>query len=399
MAESIHEEARELPVIGEHDVVVVGGGVAGVAAAVSAARSGARTLLVENHCVLGGLATEGLIAIYLPICDGRGRQVMGGLAEEMLHLTRRHAPAQIPDCWQGGGVEQDRLSSRFMSRYAAHPYMIALEELVLAGGVRLAYDTRLCEAVCRGDRIEAIIVENKTGRCAIRGRTFVDASGDADLCARARQPTVAHRDNPRAAWFCAFDGSALQLVSTHVSFENTPPDEVCFAGDNHDDVTNMLIHSRPLIPECIARMRAERGNEGIYPAIISTIPEFRVTRRLAGEFELDSAHRHQWFEDAVTLAGDWRQPGPVYAVPYRSIVATTRSNLLVAGRCVSSTRSGAEITRVIPVCVATGEAAGTAAAMAAGSGIDLRRIDVTALQMRLRAKGVRLDQRLCAPPA
>ena len=161
MSTFVNESARQTAVVGEYDVVVVGGGIAGVAAAVAARRNKARTLLIENHCVLGGLATEGLVAIYLPICDGRGRQVMGGLTQEMLHLTARHAPAAIPDCWMpsaaGGAVSSDeRRRHRYLSSFAPHAYMIALEEFALEAGVELMYDTRLCDAVSRGDRIEAV---------------------------------------------------------------------------------------------------------------------------------------------------------------------------------------------------------------------------------------------------
>jgi hypothetical protein len=396
MIDSVHESARDVPVIGEYDVVVVGGGVAGVAAAVSAARNGASTLLVENHCVLGGLATEGLIAIYLPICDGRGNQVMGGLTEEMLHLTALNAPAEIPACWLGAGTVQQRSDKRFLSEFAPQPYMLALEDFASQAGVKFAYDTRLCGADCDGGKIKAIIVENKTGRCAIRAKAFIDASGDADLCARAGEPTKTHRDNARSSWFVAYDGQKLSLVAHGANYVNLPTSEKSFAGDNHQDITDMLLSSRPMVMEKIRQMRLEQKNDAIYPALISTIPEFRVTRCLAGTMELDSAHNHQWFDDAIALAGDWRQSGPVYAVPYRCIVAPGLANLLVAGRCISSTRGGAEVTRAIPVCVATGQSAGAAAASVARSGSDARGLDVPVLQRTLADQGVILEKSLLA---
>ena len=402
MIDSVHESARDVPVIGEYDVVVVGGGVAGVAAAVAATRNGASAMLVENHCVLGGLATEGLIAIYLPICDGRGNKVMGGMTEEMLHLTALNAPAEIPACWLGDGTIQQRTDMRFMSVFAPQPYMIALEDFARTAGVKFAYDTRLCGAACEGGKIKAIIVENKTGRCAIRARVFVDASGDADLCARAgettKTKTKTHHDNARSSWFVAYDGQKMSLVACGDNFVDKTPGQKQYAGDNYQDITNMLLDSRPMVMEKIRQMRQERKNDAIYPALISTIPEFRVTRCLAGEMELDAAHNHQWFDDAITLAGDWRTPGPVYAVPYRCIVAPGLDNLLVAGRCISSTRGGAEVTRAIPVCVATGQAAGTAAAAAVRLDADARRLEVKTLQRTLTDQGVILERSLLAWP-
>lgn len=412
MDKFINEPARQTPVAAEYDVVVIGGGVAGVAAAVAASRNKAKTLLVENHCVLGGLATEGLVAIYLPICDGCGRQVMGGLTQEMLHLSARNAPAEIPQCWtdeaasaaDDGGKDEllrQRRKQRYLSCFAPHAYMIALEEFVLEAGVELLYDTRLCDAVVKGERIEAVIVENKSGRQAIRAGAFVDASGDADLCVRAGQATRSHRNNARAAWFYADEGRGLQLIQHHINFERPGAGEPTFGGDSAEQITGMLTGSRPMIMERVRQLRQERGNDNLYPAIISTIPQFRVTRCLQGSFELDESHVHQWFDDAVTLAGDWRRSGPVFAVPYRTLLADSRSNLLVAGRCSSSTRAGAEVTRAIPVCASTGEAAGTAAAMAATSGTaggaDLRRLDIAALQARLRRQGIPLDRQLIEP--
>lgn len=397
MTETIREPARETPVIGRYDVAVLGGGVAGLAAAVAAARRGARTLLIEHHCVLGGLATEGLVAIYLPICDGRGRQVMAGLAEEMLRLSARHAPTDIPECWSPGGSVEARHQKRYLSHFAPHAYMIALEDFALENGVKIFYDTRLVEAVCRGDALEAVIVESRSGREAVRARVFIDATGDAELCHRAGQATVVHRDNARAAWFYADEGTRVRLVQHHAPFTNPAPGEPLFGGDSRDEVTDMLLKSRPMIMQRVRRLRQETNNPNLYPVLIGTIPQLRFTRCLAGAFELDASHVHQWIDDAVTLAPDWRAPGPVYAVPYRCLVADRRSNLLVAGRCISSTRSGGEITRAIPVCVGTGEAAGTAAAIASQADADLRTLDVPALQQQLRRQGQLLDPTLVTP--
>ncbi|RPI61549.1 MAG: FAD-dependent oxidoreductase, partial [Planctomycetaceae bacterium] len=266
MIDVVHESARNTPVIGEYDVVVVGGGVAGVAAAVAASRNGASTLLIENHCVLGGLATEGLIAIYLPICDGRGNQVMGGLAEEMLRLTVQNAPAKIPACWTGTGDIQQRTAERFLSRFAPQPYMLALEDFVRQAGAKLAYDTRLCGVDCGEGKIKAVIVENKTGRCAIRARAFIDASGDADICVRAGEPTKTHSDNTRSSWFVAYDGQKLDTIKCGDNYVDIKPGAKRYAGDNHEDVTEMLLASRQMVMERIARMRMEQSNDAIYPA-------------------------------------------------------------------------------------------------------------------------------------
>ena len=124
------------------------------------------------------------------------------------------------------------------------------------------------------------------------------------------------------------------------------------------------------------------------------MPDFRVTRTLAGAFELAEAHDHVWFDDAIGLIGDWRKAGPIFALPYRIVAATKTANLLVAGRCVSAQRDGAEITRVIPTCSVTGQAAGAAAATIARDGGSVQTLDVPALQNRLREQGALIDPKL-----
>ena len=113
MSLSIVESARQTEVLGKYDVLVAGGGIAGVAAAIAAAREGARVLLVERECIVGGLATAGLIAIYLPLCDGEGRQVSFGISEELLRLSILHgADGDEPKAWLLGGTREEKREKR-----------------------------------------------------------------------------------------------------------------------------------------------------------------------------------------------------------------------------------------------------------------------------------------------
>ena len=142
------EPGRSIPIEAEYDVCVLGGGVAGAAAALAAAREGARTCLIEKEYALGGLATLGLIVIYLPLCDGNGRQVIAGISEEFLRASLKYGPGNLPDCWREGGDPAARQQERYQTRYEAASLTLALEELLLSAGVTLWYDTRLCAAVC-----------------------------------------------------------------------------------------------------------------------------------------------------------------------------------------------------------------------------------------------------------
>ena len=219
MTLSIHEPAREVPVTGEFDVVVAGGGIAGVAAAVAAARNGATVCLLDKESALGGLATLGNVIIWLPICDGRGRQVIGGLGEELLRLSVQELgkddPAayfrRVPACWEPGGDPAERRHKRFQAEFNPASYFFALEKWVTAAGVTLSYDTRVCDVRRENDVLTHVLVENKSGRTAIAGKTFVDATGDADLCHFAGEATESLDSNVLCGWYYYLREGKLHL--------------------------------------------------------------------------------------------------------------------------------------------------------------------------------------------
>ena len=167
------EPGREVHIAATVDVAVAGGGIAGVAAALAAARTGAQTLLLEKECALGGLATLGLIVMYLPLCDGYGHQVIGGIGEELLRKSVEGGSptagprGHVPPCWNGPAGEAERTQTRFRVDYDAAPMMLTLERLLREAGVSIWYDTRLCAAQSREGKLSHVIVENKSGRLAI----------------------------------------------------------------------------------------------------------------------------------------------------------------------------------------------------------------------------------------
>ncbi len=387
----ITEPRRDIPVAGYYDVVVVGGGVAGAAAAVAAARNGADVCLIEKENALGGLATLGLVVIYLPICDGRGHQVIAGLGEELLRLSLKYGPGSIPACWAEDLPAAERKKMRYRVTFNPASYMLSLEELLLEEGVTLAYDSRFCGAHKDGDgSVDHVIIENKSGRLALSCAVVVDASGDADVAHSAGENTVSLDTNRRSGWFFSFDGKEAKLRQAgDPLYLDLPPGRKTYAGDNWRDVTQMNIESRRLAME---KLKEEKTLEsGGYPMMIPVIPQFRMTRRLSGDFELDDTEGQQPPEDTIGLTGDWRRSGPVFPIPYRCLTGCSSGNLLTAGRCISVTDSMWDITRAIPACVVTGEAAGTAAAIAAHQGGRVRDVDMADLRARLRGQGVILD--------
>ena len=163
--QSWYEAARELPVAGEYDVAVAGGGVAGIAAALAAARHGARTVLLERMYLLGGLATAGLVTIYLPLCDGEGHQVSFGLAEELLRLSVSRGfepgggtqPDRDGGAWLLRNDPEERKKERFMAEFNANIFALLAEELLRENGVDILYGTAIAGVSTDGDRIRAVI--------------------------------------------------------------------------------------------------------------------------------------------------------------------------------------------------------------------------------------------------
>jgi hypothetical protein len=406
----ISEPARQLPVTGTYDVLVAGGGIAGVAAAVAAARQGASVCLLEKTCALGGLATLGNVIVWLPICDGRGRQVSAGLAEELLKLSvadlrsdnKSARFVRVPACWQPDGDVAARAQSRYLVRFNPSSYLLALEELIVASGVKLLYDTHICGVHRDGDRITHAIVENKNGRSAVACRAVVDTTGDADICFMAGERTESLDTNVLCGWFYHFDGKGLTLHCLSKAYSPYATKEKAegpfFRGDDAEQITAQILGSRALIRKRLADVRAKQPDADIQVVTPPTIACFRMTRRLVGAFSLGECDMHAWFDDAVGLISDWRKAGPVYAIPLRSLCGVSNRNLLVAGRCISADTTVWDVTRSIPACAVTGEAAGvTAATIARDSACDLRTLDVSLLQQSLRARGVLIDPELVRP--
>ena len=150
-------EQIETPLIDTYDTVVVGGGVAGVAAALAAARHGSRVLLIEKQTVLGGLATAGHIIIYLPLCDGLGNKVIGGISEELLWESIRYGKGTLDPAWHSRPMHADT-DKRYETVFNAGEFAFRLEELLEEAGVALLYDTVLVNVAKSEKRIDAVIV-------------------------------------------------------------------------------------------------------------------------------------------------------------------------------------------------------------------------------------------------
>jgi hypothetical protein len=394
---SIVEKEKTLPVIGEYDVVVVGGGIAGVAAAVAAARNGAKTCVIEKEFGLGGLATLGNVIVYLPLCDGMGNQVIKGLGEELLKLSIKDEYSKIPDCWTNGSDKKQRSDQRFKVSFNPMSFMLELEEFVLKNNVELYYDTRFCALQKTGNFITSIIIENKSGRSAIACKSIVDATGDADVCWQAGEETVSLNSNVRASWFYYFDGDKVNLRKFTKPYDmhgKLPPGSGRgFAGDNGKDVSDFILETRKLIKRELCEIKKE--NRKISPLFMTSIPAMRMTRRLRGSVEINESDDKRYFDDCIGMTGDWRKKGPVFFIPFRALSAINTANLIAAGRCISVGETAWDITRVIPTCAVTGEAAGTASALLCQhENASFSELNIAELQDRLLKQNVIIDKKI-----
>ena len=382
------------------DVLVCGGGFGGIAAALAAARQKKKVILLEREYMLGGLGTAGLVTIYLPLCDGMGRQVSFGIAEELLRLSISMGAEQgYPANWLDSDDPAGRgeTDPRFRVRYNPHLFAILVEQQLVKEGVEILYGSYAVAADRKGDRIDSVIIENKSGRQAIRAASVVDATGDCDIAWFAGAPTAEFRQgNVLAAWyyFLGQSGYNLQMLGAcdvpeeekteENQVELLVPDR--FLGLDGDEISRIVMASHASTLNDIKKKRRE--DPSLVPTIIASIPQIRMTRRIAGEYTLHESEKHTYFADSVGMIANWRKRGPVYEVPFSTLYSKEVKNLITAGRCTSVTDGMWDLMRVIPCCAVTGQAAGTAAAMTD----DFSTLDISALQAQLQKDGVILHE-------
>lgn len=411
----------KLSVVAEPDVLVVGGGSAGLAAAVAAARNGAEVLLLERFGYLGGLATGGLIILLLTMDDGAGRQAVGGLCQEIVDRMERRDAVYYPpkEQWNdpdprlvehyarwglvwGGGPHRVRYSVAF----DPYEFIFAADEMLREAGVRVLYHTWACEPVVADGDIGAVVIQNKAGRQAVSAKVVIDTSGDGDIFAAAREPFELERVHPWL-WFLMSNVRDIEeaLQARKGFFFHTPGEGrvlVPWGGEarmqrkidatDPREVSESLAECRQLVMEEAARLRGSLpGFRDAYVSLIADQLGVTESRRLQGEYVMARDDLNREFPDAVARTGHWTKYESVYNIPYRSLLPRGLNNLLVAGRCISVDHRVHHATKEIPPCMATGQAAGTAAALAVQTGAGVKQVDVSALQRRLRDQGAILE--------
>jgi hypothetical protein len=426
--QTIQEPGREIPVVDQVDVLVVGGGPAGIAAATAAARLGARTMLIERYGYLGGLATGGLVLFMDGLFDQGGDRCIGGIPWEVLERLRAvDGLAQV-------SATNLHVDSELLK--------VVADEVCVQAGAVLRLHSWATDALLEEGRVGGAIVESKSGRQAVLSRVCVDATGDGDIAARAGaafdlasmriglnfkvggvdlaafrafqqehpQRAKALRNEVRARGGFPLGAGATPHSDIGVYWVNvlglggwdgaepaSNPSVGAFAGDlSAVDVESLSYAEVELRRQILLSLDFYRQNVPGYEDVrlLAIAPQLGVrdSRRVRGVHKLTRAEAEAGtcFEDAIGMTGATFASGEHLQVPYRALVPQALDGLLISGRCISVDDGLINALRIIPPAMMTGQAAGTAAALCVQAGVPPRQLDPASLRRQLAADGVLL---------
>ena len=435
--------ARRLPLDDSWDVIVAGGGPAGCTAAASAAREGARVLLIEATGSLGGMGTSGLVQAWCPFTD-KEKIIYSGLAERVLKKCISGMPHVPEDHYDWTPIDAEQLKRVY-------------DDLVTEHGAAVLFNSFMAAVETENsDSVDAIIVSNKSGLAAYKADIYVDCTGDADIAAWAGAEFQKGGDSGdlQAATHCF----VLTNVDEYgyrcgVRLHANNPDSPIYAilkDSKYPEITERFFNDKPVGPGAVgfnaghiwdvdntrpetvsaAMMQGRKMAHTFQRALAEYHPKafanawlaktgslmgIRETRRIVGDYVLtaedydarrsfaDEICRNSYYLDVHCRTDDPHKkqvkksgrmgPGESHGIPYRCLTPRGLRNVLVAGRSISTDRAMQGSTRVMPACLAMGEAAGLAAAMAAGEDIpDTRSVDTRHLRKQLREYGAHLPQ-------
>jgi hypothetical protein len=440
---TIQEPAREISIFREADVVVVGGGPAGFAAAVAAARNGAATILLERYGHLGGMSTGGLVIVIMPMSDGTKEQQIAGICQEIINRLDARGAVIHPEKEDLGSSENKLVS--YWKRYAfcvvegrirlsatVDPEVLkcVLNEMIEETGVKLLLHSWSTRAIVEKDKVQGVIFESKSGRQAVLGKVVIDATGDGDILASAGAPFDCQmnpemRSSKLAMTFRIGNIDSNKYLAFKES-EKHKNDELMHELEGLGGFTHYILTSRKdviwvnnaipgLNPLDVAdltwlEVNGRRKMLVTHQFLKQNVPGFensfimdtasqagvRSSRRLIGEHILtkDEIFSGTVFPDTIAICPDFLHTvspeHPHWHIPYRSLIPRKVDNLLVAGRCYSSDLVANDLLAPIQFCIAMGQAAGTAAALAIKHGDLLRNLDYKLLRDSLVSQGVPL---------
>lgn len=438
----------------EADIVVVGGGPAGVNAAIAAGRSGAKTVLIEKYGFIGGMSTAALVYPWMTFHTTDGKQVIKGLAQEIIDrlMAMNASPGHLRDTV--GFVNT-------ITPYHPEIYKVLAVDMLKEAGVKLLFHSFVDHVETVDKRIQSVQLTSKSGRIDVKGKVFIDTTGDADLAYLSGAPCLQGRDGDKLTQPMTMKfrmrGVDLAVVKQYMIdhpdefYKKTPIDELAdlplsgvlgyykhwkeanlpinrdqvlfFTGPEADEVlvnttrvqgldgtdVEDLTEAEELGRKQVLMVAEFMKNNlpGFEKASISSVGAqigIRETRRIDGQYALqvDDVVQGRHFEDVIARSGypidihdpsgkgvtaAWVEGDGAYDIPYRCLLPQKIENLLTAGRCISTTHEALATTRLTPSCMATGQAAGSAAGLAVKHGIQPAQIDIAELQAVLVQDG------------
>lgn len=426
----IDEPAGKVPVVAQSDLVVVGGGPAGIAAAVAGARKGLSVTLLERYPYLGGLASGGMVLVLDDMCDGPEVTVRGLCTELIDRMTVMGLCVTPPEAdwvsdqakfeqWARWGVYNFHSHQKpqpvcYSSAFDPDGFKRASNDMVAEAGVNLRLHSWFSRTIVEDGVVKGVVCDTKSGRQAVLGKVVIDATGDLDVAASAGAAhaqgsfivTTVFRlggvdtdeaerfeyGEPEA--FAALDREAKRIMggSWERWWLKTPLPGIVWCNCPHmagldglsvEDLTKADFKGRERIAELLAFIRAKMpGFANAFVVDVAPQVGVRQSRLLEGEYVLtkEDVVQRRHFADSVARGRD-------YYYPYRTLLPKGIGQMLVAGRHFSSTPAAQRISREIPPCMAMGEATGVAAALAIDAGVPVDRVDVARLQAALRAQG------------
>ena len=405
---TIFEKGKELPIIHSSDVVVLGGGPAGISAAVSAAKMGVDVTLIERYGYLGGQATGGLVILLCGLTDGR-KQIIRGFCQEVINeLQAMNAASDLPE-----GVIFEPEAMKYL-----------FDQLATKNNIKVYFHTFATAMIRNHKQAEYVITESKSGRNAIEGRIFIDATGDADstewcnilyeklnkdkllpvtLTFRLGNVDVEKakeffRQNPnrigeliqvndsdidvnlQGGWLATLNKSEVWFDAVFI--KNIDATDI-------EDLTYGEIKGREIVRKIVDAIMSLPGFEDAY--LEDTAPQLgcRESRRIIGEYVLRREDLDKSFEDSIARARNmFSKKNKSVSIPYRCLIPKGIDNILFAGRCISVSHEVLDLVREIPCCMATGQASGTAAGLAIKDGVNPRDLNIKDLGDILSAQRV-----------
>lgn len=434
------------------DVLVVGGGAAGIAAAIAAGRRGCKTLLAEREYVLGGTAVSGLVGPFMTCSNPDGsKKLIRGLFEEIVDRMISDGGATDPMTIKNADAHSSwhMFGHRNVTPFSSETFKFTAEEMCLEAGVKLLYGVQAC-AVERTDdnaSIAKVVFLAKEGFLAVTPKIVIDCTGDGDIAYLADCPMMKGADDTgemqAAGLFFSVEGFDEDILNERAErdgwqsmrFEKEIAQAMAngdypiprkrlgiykscdgtwranitripdIDGTKSESLTESAIEGRKQIKSILRFLRKYvKGAENVRLVQSAAAPGIRETRRIKGDFILEEKDLEAGtvFEDTILICSNSRDvhigtlgryvvQDKVYSLPYRMLLPAGVNNLLAAGRCVSCDRAVLSAIRVMPPCFGMGQAAGNAAALAIQSNTTLPEIDVPQLQERLRQENVVLN--------